>query len=252
MGARSLPLLIVCLACALPARAQTLQEAEAQSQLAWQTQPLPLVPPRTTVPLATPAAGSATKSPWAAVGLSLLLPGAGHIYGDAPGRAKIFLGAEAVIWSLALVFDRREAWKSEDAVDFAVAHAQLNPSGKDDEFLEHLEFYQNRDEYNSAGRVIDPSRPYVPETPDTYWEWDEAANREAYRDLRNSAETAGRNRTFAFYGALLNRVVAAVDAFRIVHNHNANSKKQQGLKLSLNSGTSWNDPRLLVQARLVF
>ena len=186
------------------------------------------------------------------MGLSLLLPGAGHIYGDAPGRAKIFLGAEAVIWSLALVFDRREAWKNEDAVDFAVSHAQLNPAGKDDEFLEHLEFYQNRDEYNSAGRVIDPTRPYIPETPDTYWQWDGEAQREAYRDLRNSAETAGRNRTFTFYAAMLNRVVAAVDAFRIVHHHNTMSKQQEGLKLSLQSGTSWNDPRLLVQARLVF
>ena len=251
MGARSLPLLIVCLVWVLPARAQTLQEAESNSALAWQTQPLPLTPPRTSVPLAAPAVGP-TKSPWAAVGLSLLLPGAGHIYGDDPGRAKIFLGAEAVIWSLALVFDRRQAWKGEDAVDFAVSHAQLDPAGKDDEFLEHLEFYQNRDEYNSAGRVIDPTRPYVPETPDTYWEWDGTANRESYRDLRNSADTAGRNRTFAFYAALLNRVVAAVDAFRVVHSHNSNSKKQQGLKLSLSSGTSWNDPRLLMQARLVF
>ena len=148
MGTRGLFILIALFAVATSAAAQTLSEAEAKSELAWQTLPgMPTMPP------AKKADGKPlydAKSPWAAVGLSLLLPGAGHVYADAPGRAKVFLGAEVAIWSLALIFDRRDAWKSEDAVNYAVAHAQLNPADKDDDFLERLEFYQNRDEYNTA------------------------------------------------------------------------------------------------------
>lgn len=250
MGARSVSLLISCLVWAPSAVGQTLNEAATTSALAWQS-PLPLSAPPPSGVQAGPKADQ-SRSPWVAVGLSLLLPGSGHLYGGASGRARIFLGAEAVIWSLALVFDRREAWKSQDAVDFAVAHAQLDPTGKDDAFLERLEFYQDRDEYNSAGRIIDPSRPYLPETPDTYWQWDDSAHRETYHDFRNSAEVAGRNRTFSFYAALLNRVVAAVDAFRVVHNSNARSRSQRGLKLSLESGASWSDPRVLLHARLHF
>jgi hypothetical protein len=254
MGTRGLPVLIALLAWTHTAGAQTLREAEAQSELAWQAlpaSPLPVTPPPGARPDA-PAQVGGMKSPWAAVGLSLLLPGTGHVYAGAQDRGKVFLGAEVVIWGLAYVFDRREAWKDEDAVDFAVAHAQLNPDGKDDDFLERLEFYQNREEYNTAGRIIDPSRPYLPETPDTYWQWDDPANREAYRDLRNSADVADRNRTFALYAALLNRVVASVDAFRIVHNRNARTKQQEGLRLSLDSRATGPDPRILLHAQLTF
>ena len=249
MGARSLPILILCLACAVPACGQTIHEAQEQSELAWSAAQLPVSTPPGVSPEKSASRGG--ESQWTAVGLSLLLPGAGHFYAGAGDRGKIFLGAEAVIWSLALVFDRREAWKSQDAVDYAVTHAELDPTGKDDEFLEKLEFYQNRDEYNTAGRIIDPSRPYLPETPDTYWQWDDSTSREAYRDLRNSAETASRNRTFAFYAALLNRVVAAVDAFRIAHGNKVHSK-QEGLKVSLESDGSPVDPRILVHAHLSF
>ena len=249
MGARGLSLLVICLLSAQMAGAQTLSEAEAQSALAWQQLPLTSPPPAGKAPQ---AASDGMKSPWAAVGLSLLLPGTGHVYAGAPGRAKAFFGAEVIIWSLAVVFDRREAWKDEDAVNYAVAHAQLDPTGKDDDFLERLEFYQNREEYNTAGRIIDPTRPYLPETPDTYWQWDATANREAYRDMRNSADVADRNRTFAFYAALLNRVVASLDAYRIVHGHNARTKQAQGLKLSLDSRATGADPRILVHASLSF
>lgn len=255
MGTRGL-FLLIALCTAQGAFAQTLHEAEAQSELAWQsmpTNPVPSQRPQTPSgesqkPQNTPGA----KSPWAAVGYSLLLPGAGHVYAGHSGRAKIFLGAEAVIWSAALIFDRREAWKSDDAVNYAVAHAQLKPEGKDDQFLEALEFYQNRAEYNTAGRVIDPSRPYIPETADTYWQWDDTTSREAYRDLRNSADAAGRNRTFAFYAALLNRVVASVDAFRLVKHQNSSSRNKEGLKVSLESNASLYDPRVMLHAQLAF
>ena len=250
MGARGLFILIALFAAAPSAVAQTLSEAEAKSELAWQTLPgMPTMPP------AQKEDGTRkyeTKSPWAAVGLSLLLPGAGHVYADAPGRAKVFLGAEVAIWSLALIFHQRDVWKSEDAVNYAVAHAQLQPEGKDDDFLERLEFYQNRDEYNTAGRIIDPSRPYIPDTPENYWQWDETANRDAYRDMRNSADVAERNRTFALCAALLNRVVSSVDAFRIVHGHNTRAKNQAGLELSLESSSSLQDPRVLLHAQLSF
>jgi hypothetical protein len=260
MGTRGLFVLIALLAWVPCAAAQTLSEAEARSELAWQALPgMPVNPTKPAQPdkpvddsRPEQARTYGTKSPWAAVGLSLILPGAGHMYADAGGRAKIFLGAEAAIWSLVIIFDRRDVWKSEDAVSYAVDHAQLTPEGKDDDFLERLEFYQNRDEYNTAGRIIDPSRPYLPETSDTYWQWDSEANREAYRDMRNSADVAERNRTFALCAALLNRLVASVDAYRIVHGHNKRARDQEGLKISLESTPNLNDPRVLLHAQLSF
>jgi len=254
MGKRSLPLLIA-LACALgqagESSALTLREAQEQAQYALRAAAEPLAP------LYTPDASDdvdvqGLHSPWRAMGLSLLMPGTGQLYGGAAGRGRVFLGTEVVVWGLALGFDRWSAWKSSDAVDFAVQHAQLRPAGKDDQFLENLEFYDSRDEYNRAGRIIDPSRPFLPETQDTYWQWDSLESRRSYRDLRNAADAAGRNATFMIYVAVLNRVVSAVDAFRVVHKNNARAKDEQGLKLSMKPRFSLSNPGLKVNARLSF
>ena len=252
MGKTGVSLLVVLAlaACASHATAQTIAEAESQSRLAWQAPgDLPINP---TAPLGVPAETPGLQSPWVATGLSLVLPGAGQWYAGAHGRAKVFFGAEIVIWGLALAFDRSSAWKEQDAVNYAVQHAQLDPSGKDDEFLERLEFYQNRDEYNSAGRIIDPSRPYLPATRDTYWQWDAPASQEAYKDLRNESQTAARNRTFMMVTALVNRFVSAVDAYRTVSRNNAHAKQQEGLKLSVYPRISLYDPGIDVRAQFRF
>jgi hypothetical protein len=250
VGKHSLPILAACLFCFSVCEAQTISEAASASRVAWQTGDLPLNAPSSGFVTAPDAVGH--KSPWTAVGLSLLLPGTGHVYAGAKGRSRIFFGTEAVLWSMAIFFDRKNAWRGDDAVNYAVSHAQLDPDGKDDTFLENLEFYQNRDEYNTAGRIIDPTRPFLPETDDTYWQWDDPANRTTYRDIRNSAETASRNRTFTFYAALLNRVVASLDAFRIVRSSNARQHEQQGLKISAKPKVSWSNPGIMLNARFTF
>jgi TM2 domain-containing membrane protein YozV len=253
MGKRSLPILIAA-ACALSAvpdaHALTLDEA-ARRVRAEQAGQQPLAPLYTPDVRSTDT-GLNLRSPWQAVGLSLLLPGAGQIYGGAAGRGKVFLGAEALVWGMALGFDRWSAWKKGDATDFAVEHAELIPAGKDDTFLEYLEFYDSRDEFNRAGRIIDPSRPFLPETRDTYWQWDSGDSRRIYRDLRNQSDAAGRNATFMVYVAVINRVVSAVDAFRVVHKSNARQQSERGLKLSWKPALSLSNPGLKLNARFVF
>ena len=254
MGKRSLSFLVLGVCLVAPwadAAGLTVTEAANRSHAA-DTPREPLTPP-----LYAPGPSETEKieglsSPWKAVGLSLLLPGSGQMYGGAPRRARFFLGAEVVVWSLALSFDRWSAWKSQDAVHFAVEHARLIPEGKDDLFLENLEFYDNRDDYNRAGRIIDPSRPFLPETRDTYWQWDSYDNRRAYRDLRNASESASRNATFMLYMAALNRVLSAVDAFRVVHKNNARARDEQGLKLSFKPKVSLSNPGIRVYAQYRF
>ena len=255
MGQYRLPILALCVLCCITGTvsAKTISEAATESRLlAYQAVDLPVDGPSVHSGNEQAQQIQGRKSPWTAVGLSLLLPGTGHVYGGAKGRSRIFFGTEAVIWTLAIAFDRRAAWKNEDAVNYAVAHAGLNPDGKDDDFLEAVGFYQNRDEYNRAGRIIDPTRPFFAETADTYWQWDDPANRQSYRDIRNSAETAERNRTWTFYAAILNRVVSAVDAFRVVHKNNARQRDQEGLKVSVKPKISFNNPGIKLNARFTF
>jgi hypothetical protein len=258
MDQRRLPLLALATAlwvtvpATVPAWAQTLSEAEQQGRLAWQTSAGDDLSLPGLHSSAETAPSLSQQSAWAAAGLSLLLPGTGQFYAGAPSRGKVFLGVEAAIWTLAIIFDRRSAWKEDDAVDFAVSHAALIPEGKNDDFLEYLEFYVNRDEYNKAGRIIDPSRPYLSETRDTYWQWDSYGSQDAYRELRNSSESASRNRTFIFYAALANRLISAFDAYRVVHKNNARARDDDGLKLSVKPKLSLSNPGIMLNARLCF
>lgn len=193
-----------------------------------------------------------TKSALTAVGLSLLLPGSGHVYAGSGGRAKFFLGTEAVVWGMALAFDRWSAWKLNSATDHAVLHAGLLAEGKDDQFLGYLEFYTTRDDFNTAGRIIEPDRDFLAETRDTYWYWDSDSNRQTYRDLRNASSSAARNRSFMFYTAILTRVASAVDAYRVIRRGQIRMREEEGLKISVDPKISTRNPGLALNARYRF
>ena len=193
-----------------------------------------------------------TTSALAAVGLSLLLPGAGHVYAGSGGRAKFFIGIEAVVWGMALAFDRWSAWKLNSAVDHAVLHAGLLAEGKDDQFLGYLEFYTTRDDFNTAGRIIEPDREFLAETRDTYWYWDSDSNRQTYRDLRNASSSAARNRSFMYYTAILTRVASAVDAYRVVRRGKVRMREEEGLRISVDPKISSRNPGVALNARYRF
>jgi hypothetical protein len=253
LGKRVLPILIACAwTCAIcgVAVAQTLGDASPAPVLRLQSD-LPVTAPPWIKDEETPHV-SGLHSPWAASGLSLLLPGAGHVYGGARGRARLFFGTEAVIWGLALAFDRHAAWRSDEAIDYAVQHAQLDPVGKDEDFLGWVAFHDSRDDFNREGRAIDPSRPYLPQTRETYWQWDDPVHQQRYRDLRNASKSSERRRTFMFYTAIFNRVAAAVDAFWFVRRSNAREREREGLKLSVKPRLSFSNPGLSVHARFRF
>lgn len=254
MGKCSLPILAALLILGtLPAHAEVLTLSEAAARVNRLQQPNdPLRPPEYVPEEHRQETTEGLKSPWGAMGLSLILPGAGHVYGGAKGRGKVFMGAEAVVWGIALGFNRWSAWRKADAVDYATEHAGISPDGKDDQFMEYLEFYDNRDEFNRAGRIIEPSRPFLPETQEYYWQWDSRDSRQIYRGIRNDADAASRNSTFMVYVAVLNRIVAAADAFRIVSRYNAQARKDSGFKFTVKPRVSFNNPSVMVHARYRF
>ena len=150
-----------------------------------------------------------------AVLLSLILPGAGHYYIGETGRAEAFMGAEAVAWAGVFAFRTYGQWKEDDYIRYAEEHAGIDPTGKDDNFFKNLTFYGNRHEYNTSGRIIEPSAPYYPNTASYYWQWDSRDARAAYRAMRNSSKSAFRKTTFMIGVAVFNRIFSSIDAFRM-------------------------------------
>ncbi|GEM_PF-1455083 len=151
-----------------------------------------------------------------AIGLSLLLPGAGHFYIGEKGRGEVFMGAEAVSWIGAAAFYIYGKWREDDYRNYASVHAGVSPDGKDDDFYRTITFYDSREEFNGRGLADFPEREYYPNIPEYDWQWDSPTNRESYRGIRNSSKAAMRNATFMIGVAVANRILASIDTFRLL------------------------------------
>jgi hypothetical protein len=160
------------------------------------------------------------KSVSRAILLSLALPGLGEMYVGKTSRAIGFFTAEAGIWISYAYFKQRQSWFRDDYINLAVAHAGVNPSGKNDFFFNMVGFYDNRDDYNKVSRVYTRSNPFFPETPAWDWQWESADLRSQYRDIKNSSNAQGRNANFALGFALANRVISAIDAWWSAKSYN--------------------------------
>ena len=162
------------------------------------------------------------KSKWKALGMSLVLPGAGQYYTESRGKMFFFGGAEALIWSNFIGFRLYGKWKKEDYISWAALHAGVDVNGKPDSYFETLTYYDNIDIYNQLERLYERSEAQTyPDTPEYYWNWDSDANRFHYRNLRNDSKDAYRKSLLFLGAALVNRVLSGIDAYRSAGSYNS-------------------------------
>lgn len=151
---------------------------------------------------------------------SALLPGLGEHYAGNRGKAKYFFAVEALSWIGFGAFTIYGNVREDDMIDYAAQYASADLEGKDDFYMDMVGFYDNIDQYNSLGRVSDPERPYLTDTPENHWYWQSSADRESYRELKNSSREAFRRADFMIGVMLVNRVVSVIDAIRDVSRAN--------------------------------
>lgn len=182
-----------------------------------------------------------------AVGLSLLLPGAGHWAMGSHGRAGVFFGTEALAWTAYGYFKITQSQKEDDFELYAQSRAGIDPKGKSDEFYRTLTFYQSRKEYNDEGRLIDPSRPYYPDDPQWDWQWESEAAMGNYRDMRNQSNVAESRARLSLGAIILNRLVAAADAWRTARVINREARMETASwKVRLKGKASRSNPGFMV------
>lgn len=172
--------------------------------------------------------GANTVSKSKAVLLTLLVPGAGHLYLGEKGRGEVFIGAEVFAWAGFFAYHTYANWKESDYIRFAREHAGIDSEGKEEEFYKNLTFYSSREEYNGFGRILNPGAPYYPGGSAYYWHWDSDASRAQYRHLRNSSKSADRNATFMIGAAVVNRIIAGIDVFRLAKRKAGRSTAEYG------------------------
>jgi hypothetical protein len=165
------------------------------------------------------------KSKFKALGLSLLLPGAGQYYTGNKTRMTIFAGAEALIWTSFFGLRAYGSWKKNDYRGWAALHSGAKINGKSDLFFEKLTYYDNLNEYNQLAPLYDgPEAQIFPSTPDYWWNWDSQANQDRYRALRNQSKNAYRRSLFLVAGALVNRLLSGIDAYRSASSQDRNQE----------------------------
>lgn len=152
---------------------------------------------------------------------SALLPGLGEFYVGHKQKARLFFGAEAATWVGYGAYKIYGHSKEDDYVRFAQTNANAQLDNKDDDFRDMVGFYTNINEYNSFGRVFDPDRPYLVDSPENHWQWQSSEDQATYRHLKNRSREAYRKADFFIGVAIIARLVSVIDVVRDVKRHNS-------------------------------
>lgn len=183
--------------------------------------------------LATSAPARAAADPpgrLKVLGLSLLLPGLGHRALGYPERSTALMTADAAIWTSFVTFRVQGSIRKDGYVEMAKTGAGVEqPDGRSDEYYRLLGSYSSSELYDDEIRRDARARfPYDLQARATYfdqhrvpddqrWEWASSAEWKRYRDKRGDSLHSIKRSHYMLGLAVANRLVAAVDALRLVH-----------------------------------
>lgn len=169
------------------------------------------------------------KNPTLAILYSMLIPGMGELYANAYNSGMYFTITDGILWGVFAGFNIYGKWKEDNYKSFAQVKGGINTDGKDSDFYATIGIYISIDEYN---RVKELNREfynvYNPATH--YWNWSSDNQRKEYREMWLSSEQAYNNVRFAVGALILNRIISAINAVRLVSAYNKN----------ISSELSWN------------
>lgn len=159
------------------------------------------------------------------IGLSLLVPGLGHIDAGHRQRAIPYLVLEAGFWTAFGVSRVQGSLRRDSYVEMAGIYAGVDRAeGRDDDFYQRIGSWSSSTSYDQLvrreARTLYPDdlaarAAYVEanRTPDdSAWEWESRAAWLRYRDKRQSSQDAYRRASSMLGLAAANRLVAMLDA----------------------------------------
>jgi len=170
------------------------------------------------------------KSVVLAVAYSLLLPGMGELYGGNYSSGMYFTIADGIFWGTYIGMNQYSNWQKDRYRSFAASNGGVNTAGKDDGYFTNIGIYTDINEYNDdMARNGDFNKMY--NTKLDYWKWT-GSDRTTYRSMWTAGEQAHNNLRFVVGALILNRVVSAINAARIVAAYNKNASQELGWNIS--------------------
>jgi len=172
------------------------------------------------------------KSAGLAILYSVLLPGMGELYAGDYSTGKYLTIADGVFWGFVAGFNIYGNYEKNNYQSYAEAYGNVNLEEKNDDYWATIGDYTDVNQFNTIQEL---NRDYnmVYSTETHYWKWENEVARKDYRSAWSSSEQAYNNVRFAVGALVLNRIVSAINAVRIVARHNNALKESQGLSFNM-------------------
>jgi hypothetical protein len=128
---------------------------------------------------------------------------------------------------------------------YATSNASINTSGKNDDYYSTISQFENIDEYNDQ-KALERNFNQMYNTETFFWKWQSTEDRRTYRSMWSSSEQTNNDLRFVVGAMILNRVVSAINAARLVGAYNNRIDEELswnvsvGLKHTANLPTSLN------------
>ena len=185
------------------------------------------------------------KSAGLAILYSLLLPGMGELYADAYDSGKYFTIAEGVLVATFIGMNVYANNQEDNYKAYATSNANVNTNGKDETYFATISEFDNIFQYNDE-KALERNFNQMYNTESNFWKWASTQDRQTYRGMWSSSEQTFNDLRFVVGLMLLNRVVSAINAARLVSAYNNRIDEQMswnislGLKNNINLPTSLN------------
>lgn len=176
------------------------------------------------------------KNAGLAVFYSLLLPGMGELYAGSYNSGKYFTIAEGAIWLTYASMATYGHIKEKNYKSYAQSYAGVNNSGKDEDYYANVGNYSSIEQFNRE-KALEGNFQDMYDVEENYWNWTTEQQREDYRGLWSSSENAYNNMQFAIGAMVLNRIVSAINAARLVSKYNKSLVMESAWNVSFNTGT---------------
>lgn len=164
---------------------------------------------------------------------SLLLPGMGELYADSYSSGKYFTIAEGVLWGTLIGMNAYSNWQEDNYKTYAASTAgAINDAYKDEEFYANIGDYTSVYSYNDQ-KALERNFDEMYDEEIYFWKWNKTDERRTYRDMWNSSETASNNIRFVVGGLILNRVISAINAARLVSSYNSRIEEEVSWNFSV-------------------
>jgi hypothetical protein len=162
----------------------------------------------------------AQPEPGKALWRSLIIPGWGHYYVDQDNwnRGKIHLASDAVLIISYFGFDARASNLQSQSFTLANLRAGIELSERNRSIRLAVGDFANLREYNDHQLRTRNWNMLIDDTPENRWYWKSDADRQEYRDLRETSDRTRQQLPAIISLLVVNRVISGISAFTRARN----------------------------------